>query len=118
MNLSQHAELRSAQRTLSEDELSVLNFIGIEFEQKGGTTLVTISKSEKPRWLNALREALFILNTAVHLDKHALKKKRKTIKRLVERLSAKSQPFIVVNPNGDTVITCGYHYSRRLNRNN
>jgi hypothetical protein len=36
MNLTHHAELRSAQRSISEDEMLILLGIGMEIEQKGG----------------------------------------------------------------------------------
>lgn len=116
MKISHHAELRFAQRSLNEQELTVLSGIGQVVEQHGGTSLTTVSRSEIPKWILAIKEALRMLNTLSDIDKKSRKRIRKVLNRIMERLSAKSQPYFVSNNEEDTVITCGHYTARRLRR--
>ncbi|MDO6838937.1 hypothetical protein Q4602_05625 [Paraglaciecola chathamensis] len=116
MRLSKHAELRSSQRSISEEEIVVLAGIGLEIEQKGGTVLITVPKHEKSNWIRAIKEALRLLNAAHGISKRMLKRKRKVLKRLLERFCAKNQPYFIKNMDDGKVITCGHYSARSFNR--
>ena len=116
MKMSHHAELRLAQRSLNELELADIAGIGQVVEQSGGTSLTTVPKDEKLKWVRAVKEALWLLNTLPDISKKSRKRIRKVLNRIIERLSAKNQPYFVSNNEEDTVITCGHYTARRLKR--
>ena len=45
MKITNHAELRLAQRSFYEEELKILAAIGVVVEQKGGTSLSIVPKA-------------------------------------------------------------------------
>ncbi|QCZ94376.1 hypothetical protein [Salinimonas iocasae] len=116
MKMSHHAKLRLAQRSLNEQELTVLAGIGQVVEQHGGTSLTTVPKNEKLKWVRAAKEALRLLNTLPEIDTKKRKRIRKVLNRIIERLSAKNQPYFISSNEEDIVITCGYYTVRRLRR--
>ncbi|MGR5069125.1 MULTISPECIES: hypothetical protein [Vibrio] len=117
MNLTEHAKLRSAQRGICEDEINVLSSIGRHFYQKGGTSLCAISNKEKSRWLNALKEVLIYLRSSDEYPQRTKKRKLKVIRRLIDKLSAKNPPYLVISVDGNSMITCGYYFSGKIKRN-
>lgn len=116
MNITEHGKIRAEQRGLSEDEINILSFIGRHIHQKGGSSLCVISKKEKSRWLNALKEALIFLRSSDEYPQRIKKQKVKAIKRLIDKLSAKHPPYLVVSDEGNSVITCGYYFSGKIKR--
>lgn len=116
--LTKHAALRSDQRGISSDEIALLEFIGADFQQKGGTTLISPAKKEKARWLAAIDHVIALVQQYknTQIEGEYIKRKIKALKRLRKRLQGKALPFLVVNPSKDLVVTCGHQY-RRLNKN-
>ncbi|ELA9709563.1 TPA: hypothetical protein KD131_001287 [Vibrio parahaemolyticus] len=117
MRTTKHGSIRANQRGFSEDELNVLSSIGQDFYQTGGTALCTIPKREKSRWLNALKEALNYLRSSNEIPSRVKKRKQKAIRHLIDKLSAKHPPYLVVTEEGNSMITCGYYFSGKIKRN-
>ena len=117
MKLTKHAELRGAQRSISEYELTLLATISIEVNQKGGTALITVPKSERSKWASTIRTVISLLDSTGHVIGDDIRKKKKALKRLLEHLSAKNMPYLVVSEEEDKVITCGHLSSHRIKRN-
>jgi hypothetical protein len=118
MNLTHHAELRSAQRSISEDEMLILLGIGMEIEQKGGTSIITLARDEAEKWIAELKVVLNVLNI-MRPDKcfkASYRRKCKAVKRLISHLQSEHLRYFVINQEKNTVITCG-HMSARLRRN-
>jgi hypothetical protein len=61
MNYTNHAIQRSQERTLSKDELELLNVIGFMAEQKDGCAIITVAKHERNKWIGVLKELLMVL---------------------------------------------------------
>lgn len=116
MNLTKHAKRRCAHRGLSEDELAILSLIGHSFQQKGGSTLCTISNADTKRWLNALKEVLRLLRSSDQYPNRSLRRKIKLINHLIKKISAKHRPYLVICDENNTVITCGYYYGGKIKR--
>ncbi|MGY0615612.1 hypothetical protein [Vibrio sp. FJH11] len=117
MRTTKHGSIRANQRGFSEDELNVLSSIGQDFYQKGGTALCTISQKEKSRWLNALKEALNYLRSSNEIPSRVKKRKQKAIRHLIDKLSAKHPPYLIICEEGNSMITCGYYFSGKIKRN-
>lgn len=117
MKMTNHAEVRLAQRTLREEELNILAGIGAVIEQHGGTSLAIVPKAEKAKWVKVMKEALDTVDALTHIDKKNKKRVRKVLSRSIERLSAKHQPYFVRHDEENSVITCGHYTARRLKRN-
>ncbi|CAE6905869.1 hypothetical protein ACOMICROBIO_FLGHMIGD_01754 [Vibrio sp. B1FLJ16] len=117
MRTTKHGSIRAGQRGLGEDELNVLSSIGQDFYQKGGTLLCTISKKEKIRWLDALKEVLNYLGSSDEIPHGIKKRKQKAIRHLIDKLSAKHPPYLIICEEGNSMITCGYHFSGKIQRN-
>ncbi|MFD3318187.1 hypothetical protein ACE414_11175 [Alteromonas macleodii] len=117
MKITNHAELRLAQRSFYEEELKILAAIGVVVEQKGGTSLSIVPKAEKAKWIGTIKEALSMLCGLTNIPLQEKKRVRKVLARTIERLSAKNQPYFVSYDEEDTVITCGHYTARRLTRN-
>ena len=116
MELTEHAKPRAAQRGFSEDEINVLSAISLNVEQKGGASLCTIYNKERSRWGSALKEVLGLLRKSNQLPRKFVKRKMKVVKRLIEKLSAKHLPYLVVSDLNENVITCGHYYNRKIKR--
>jgi hypothetical protein len=112
MNLTQHAELRSIQRAISEEEMLILSGIGMEVEQKGGTTIITVIKEETDKWITVLKEVLTVLNKLrpARESKAQYRRSLKAVKRLIGHLQSQNLPYFVINQESNNVITCG-HFS-------
>jgi hypothetical protein len=117
MKLSRHAQERSAERCIPESELKILARLGTEVQQKGGTVLLTIRKEQKNNIVAACKVALQLLKTRDDFDNRLVKHAKKTLKSLIKHASAKHQPFMVLNPESNKVITCGHYCAGRLVRN-
>lgn len=119
MNLTNHAELRSAQRAITEDEMLILLGIGLELEQKGGTSIITIVREESDKWIAELKVVLSVLRK-VRPDigiRGIYRRKLKAVKRLIAHLQSEHFPYFVINKEQNKVITCG-HCMTRVRRNN
>lgn len=116
MQLTEHARQRAAQRGFSDDEILLLTAMGLQVAQKGKTSLFTIAERERGRWTKALKEVMAILRQANDLPRKVVKQKTKTIKRLIDKLSAKHLPYLVLSDENERVITCGHYYQRKIKR--
>ena len=97
MKITNHAELRLAQRSFYEEELKILAAIGVVVEQKGGTCLSIVPKAEKAKWIVTIKEALSMLCDFTNISQKEKKRVRKVLGRTIERLSAKNLPYFVSN---------------------
>lgn len=118
LTLTHHAELRSAQRSISEDEMQILFGIGMQIEQKGGTSIITLVREESGKWINELKMVLTVLKNMRPDEgcKAIFRRKVKAVKRLINHLQSERLPYFVINQEKNTVITCGYN-STRVKRN-
>ncbi len=112
--LSTHAEQRCQQRAFSKDKLALIEGLGIQIPQKGGTTLVTFSCSNINYYISVLKEALQSLNGLEPkiLGKKVWKKKIRTLKQVIDALCKKHMPYFVKSDMDGVIITCGYLNSR------
>ncbi len=117
MKMTNHAEVRLAQRSLREEELNILAGIGLIIEQHGGTSLAIVPKAEKAKWVKVMKEALDMVDAATNVDRKGKKRVRRVLSRSIERLSAKHQPYFVRHDEENSVITCGHYTARRLKKN-
>lgn len=118
MKFTNHAHQRCQERTISPDELELINSFGIVIEQKGGTAIITIAKAEVTRWSIALKELQTVLK-AIKTDiegHHYIKRKIRAVKRLLSRLQSNVLPYFVISLEDDLVITCG-HRNKKLKHN-
>jgi hypothetical protein len=118
MLLTHHAELRSAQRSISKDEMLILFGIGMQTEQRGGTSIITIVREESEKWISELKIVLTVFKR-MNPDKGykaIYRRKVKAVKRLINHLQSNNLPYFVINQEKNTVITCGYQ-STRVKRN-
>lgn len=116
--MTHHAELRSAQRSISEDELAILLGIGMQIEQKGGTSIITVVKAESEKWIKELKLVLTLLKSTKPLEGYRAiyRRKIKTVKQLINHLQSSHLPYFVMNQEEHLVITCEYK-SARVKRN-
>ena len=86
MQVSQHAQQRMQQRGIRPEDLDVLDYFGMEYQQKGGCLLLELSKVEFS----------------------SLKKKVKSLSRSLDRMES---TYAIVSDDG-TCVTTSHKYKQ------